>query len=510
MTSLPNLPPTLPAATGLPPAAALPDSAPPGFAALGLAPALVAAAAEAGWTAATPIQAAALPVILQGHDLLATSPTGSGKTAAFVLPLLQRLLADPADLARRPRLLRALILAPTRELALQTGEALQGLARSAAPQLKTVVAVGGLSINPQMMALRGGAQVVVATPGRLLDLLDHKALSLADLDLLVLDEADRLLDLGFAAELGRLLAALPAERQSLLFSATLPPAVAALAEQLLRQPLRLGLDAGLAADQGADQGAHAAADRPRADHAEPLSAGHDAGAADSPDIHQRAIWVDSARRTPLLRHLIATEGFDRVLVFVATQYASEHVADKLKRAGLQAAALHGKLSQGRRTQVLADFQANRLRVLVATDLAARGIDVVGLATVVNHDLARSAIDHTHRIGRTGRAGASGQALSFILADAPGSEAHFRLIEKRQGQRVPRERVPGFEPAVAVAMDADRPQHDANDMALEPAAASAGAPDPNGGLKGRRKSKKDKLREAAAAAAASSAAPRQRR
>ena len=508
MTFPPNLPPTLPAATGLPPAAALPDSAPPGFAALGLAPALVAAAAEAGWTAATPIQAAALPVILQGHDLLATSPTGSGKTAAFVLPLLQRLLADPADLARRPRLLRALILAPTRELALQTGEALQGLARSAAPQLKTVVAVGGLSINPQMMALRGGAQVVVATPGRLLDLLDHKALSLADLDLLVLDEADRLLDLGFAAELGRLLAALPAERQSLLFSATLPPAVAALAEQLLRQPLRLGLDAGLGADQGADQGAHAAADRPRADHAEPLSAGHDAGTADSPDIHQRAIWVDSARRTPLLRHLIATEGFDRVLVFVASQYASEHVADKLKRAGLQAAALHGKLSQGRRTQVLADFQANRLRVLVATDLAARGIDVVGLAAVVNHDLARSAIDHTHRIGRTGRAGASGQALSFILADAPGSEAHFRLIEKRQGQRVPRERVPGFEPAVA--MDADRPQHDANGMALEPAAAIAGAPDPNGGLKGRRKSKKDKLREAAAAAAASSAAPRQRR
>ena len=519
MTSIPNLPPTLPSATGLAPAAALADSAPPGFAALGLAPLLVAAAAEAGWTAATPIQAAAVPAILQGHDLLATSPTGSGKTAAFVLPLLQRLLADPAELARRPRLLRALILSPTRELALQTGEALQGLARSAAPGLKTVVAVGGLSINPQMMALRGGAQVVVATPGRLLDLLDHNALSLADLDVLVLDEADRLLDLGFAAELGRLLAALPAERQSLLFSATLPPAVAALAGQLLRQPLRLDLAASLDADQGADQGADAAADRPMAGQAEPHAAGRDSGAADKPDIHQRAIWVDSARRTPLLRHLIATEGWDRVLVFVASQYASEHVADKLKRAGLQAAALHGKLSQGRRTQVLADFQASRLQVLVATDLAARGIDVVGLATVVNHDLARSAIDHTHRIGRTGRAGAIGQALSFILADAPGSEAHFRLIEKRQGQRVPREQVPGFEPVAAAAADAAAgaaglPASEA-DFALNPGLArvSAGAApvDPNGGVKGRRKSKKDKLREAAAAAApASSVAPCKRR
>ena len=478
---------------------------PPGFAALGLAPALVAAATAAGWTAATPIQAAALPAILQGHDLLATSPTGSGKTAAFVLPLLQRLLADPADLARRPRSLRALILAPTRELALQTGEALQGLARSAAPGIKTVVAVGGLSINPQMMALRGGAQVVVATPGRLLDLLDHRALSLADLDLLVLDEADRLLDLGFAAEIGRLLAALPVERQSLLFSATLPAAVAALAEQLLCQPLRLDLGSNLGsnlgayqgAGQGAGQGPDAAADRPMAGHTDPVTAGRDTGSVVNPDIHQRALWVDSARRTPLLRHLIATKGWGRVLVFVASQYASEHVADKLKRAGLQAAALHGKLSQGRRTQVLADFQASRLQVLVATDLAARGIDVVGLAAVVNHDLARSAIDHTHRIGRTGRAGASGQALSFILADAPGSEAHFRLIEKRQGQRVPRERVPGFEPAVEAVIDADQPQDRQADMALKPASASAGPADPNGGIKGRRKSKKDKLREAAA-------------
>ena len=523
--STPALPPAA-ALTGAPTGAATSaaeidaaaDVTPPGFAALGLAPALEAAAAEAGWTAVTPVQAAAVPVILQGHDLLATAPTGSGKTAAFVLPLLQRLLADPAGLSRRPRLLRALILSPTRELALQTGEVLQGLARSAAPQLKTVVAVGGLSINPQMMALRGGAQVVVATPGRLLDLLDHNALSLADLDLLVLDEADRLLDLGFAAELGRLLAALPVERQSLLFSATLPAGVVALAGQLLRQPLRLEL--------GADQATDAALHRTTDTQTDPLAVGPDADPAAKPDIHQRALWVDSARRTPLLRHLIAAEGWDRVLVFVASQYASEHVADKLKRAGLQAAALHGRLSQGRRTQVLADFQAGRLKVLVATDLAARGIDVAGLAVVVNHDLARSAVDHIHRIGRTGRAGASGKALSFILADAPGSEAHFRLIEKRQGQRVPRELAPGFEPAAwalagvagvaGVADDAAGLKSDPADFAQnrEPGQWSAGAApaDPNGGLKGRRKSKKDKLREAAAAAvaAASRPAPRNRR
>ena len=482
-----------------PGAAVGPDPGLPTFSALGLLPALVLAAEQTGWTAATPIQATALPAILQGHDLLATAPTGSGKTAAFVLPLLQRLLADPAVLTRRPRLLRALILSPTRELALQTGEVLQGLARCAAPQLKTVVAVGGLSINPQMMALRGGAQVVVATPGRLLDLLDQRALSLAGLDMLVLDEADRLLDLGFADELGRVLAALPTERQSLLFSATLPPAVAALAAQWLRLPLRLDQGAEGGAEDGAEGGAEIDAEA----GPDRVNCSHDAEPAASPAIQQRAIQVDSARRTPLLRQLITSEGWDRVLVFVASQYASEHVADKLKRAGLQAAALHGKLSQGRRTQVLADFQASRLQVLVATDLAARGIDVVGLAAVVNHDLARSAVDHTHRIGRTGRAGAGGQALSFILADAPGSEAHFRLIEKRQGQRVPREQVAGFEPAAAlvhVAGSQDGTAGFALGAESTQGAVGAALADPSGGIKGRRKSKKDKLREAAAATA----------
>ena len=441
----------------------------PSFSSLGLVGPLAAAAANAGWQQPTAVQAAVLPLALQGRDGVAVAPTGSGKTGAFLLPLLQRLLAEPQLPSERPRLLRALVLAPTRELAAQIHAQAQQLAETAVPGLKAVLAVGGLSINPQMMALRGGAHLLVATPGRLLDLIEHRALRLDGVQGLVLDEADRLLDLGFADELGRLLAMLPAQRQTWLFSATLPEPVQALARQCLRDPQWLQwaapvLDAGDAAQ------------------ADPSPA----PAITQPAITQRAIVVDSARRTPLLRHLIGSQAWPRVLVFVATQYASEHVADKLLRAGLKAAALHGQLSSGRRTQALADLQAGRLQVLVATDLAARGLHIDALAAVVNHDLPRSAVDYTHRIGRTGRAGVRGVAVSFVLADAPGSELHFRLIEKRQQQRVPREQLAGFEPA----------------LVLPPVAA-----DPAGGVKGRRKSKKDKLREAAALAAP---APRGRR
>ena len=414
------------------------------FVDLGLSPALAAAAAAAGWTTPTDIQRAAIPAILQDRDLLALAPTGAGKTGAFLLPLLQRLLGWPGLQAERPRRLHVLILAPTRELAAQIGATVQLLA----PRLKMEVAVGGVSINPQMLALRGGVHLLVATPGRLLDLVAQRALRLSDLSLLVLDEADRLLDLGFADELGGILALLPADRQTLMFSATMPEAVASLAGQVLHEPLRIDVEPTVSLEL--------------------------------PDIRQRAIEVDAARRTPLLRHLVASEGWASVLVFVATQYASEHVAEKLARGGLKAAALHGQLSPGRRRQTLADFHEGRLQVLVATDLAARGIDFERLSAVVNHDLPRSAVDHLHRIGRTGRAGAVGEAVSFILADAPGSEAHFRLIEKRQQQRVPRERVAGFEP-VAVEL---------------PALVADGT----GGIKGRRKSRKDKLREAAALAA----------
>ncbi len=437
------------------------STAPTGFAGFGLSPELLRRAAAAGWAEPTAIQRAALPAILQGRDVLGLAPTGSGKTAAFLLPLLQRMGADADSQKERPKRLLTLILSPTRELAAQTAAAAMALA----PQLKTVLAVGGLSINPQMMALRGGAHVVVATPGRLLDLLAKNALRLGEVKHLVLDEADRLLDLGFADEMGQLLASLPARRQTLLFTATMPAAVERLARGVLSDALRIDVQAGVGAEEA-----------PSHHHPHPRPAAPPSG------IHQRVIEVDSGQRTPLLRHLIASERWPRVLVFVATQYAAEHVADKLRRTGLPAAALHGQLSQGKRSTALVDFRDGRIQVLVATDLAARGIDVVGLGAVVNHDLARSTVDHIHRIGRTGRAAGHGQAISFICADVPGSEAHFRLIEKRQEQRVARERVAGFEPVAPIPTPTS--------------ALPLTAADPNGGIKGRRKSKKDRLREAA--------------
>ena len=376
----------------------------------------------------------------------------------------------PGAADERPRRLRALVLAPTRELATQIAAAAHALA----PQLKTVVAVGGLSINPQMQALRGGAHLLVATPGRLLDLTRQNAVHLRDLDLLVLDEADRLLDADFADETQRVLQLAPRQRQTLLFSATVPAAVQALAARVQRNALVLTLER---VDGAAQPGVEGDAE---------CAAGSDAGAGSRAHAHitQRAIVVDTARRNTLLRHLLRTEAWPRALVFVATQYGAEHLADKLRQAGVAAAALHGDLSPGRRSQVLTDLQTAQLAVLVATDLASRGLDVVHLPVVINFDLPRSATDYTHRIGRTGRAGAQGVAVSFICADAPGSEAHFRLIEKRQALRVPREQIAGYE-ALAVA---------------PPLPA-----DPHGGVKGKRKSKKDTLREAEAAAAAVPAA-----
>jgi superfamily II DNA/RNA helicase len=310
-----------------------------------------------------------------------------------------------------------------------------------ADPVKVAVVFGGVSVNPQMLALRRGAEVVVATPGRLLDLVERNAVKLEDVKLLVLDEADRLLDEGFADELARLTALLPPRRQSLFFSATFPPAVQGLADALLHDPVRVEATAA-------------------------------APGAEPPAIEQHAVEVDTAQRTPLLRHLIAQGQWRRVLVFVATRYASEHVADKLRRAGIAAAAFHGELSQGARRRVLDELNSGALRVVLATDMAARGLHIAGLEVVVNYDLPRSAVDYIHRIGRTGRAGAAGLAVSFVSA---ATEPHFRLIEKRQGLRVPRERIPGFEPQEAA-----------------PPASS-----PTGGIKGRRKSKKDKLREASA-------------
>jgi ATP-dependent RNA helicase RhlE len=430
------------------------------FSSLGLSPALVRAANALGYAEPTPIQVQAIPTILKGGDVLGLAQTGSGKTAAFCLPLLQALQDSTRPHIRSS--IKMLILVPTRELAAQVGEAIHGISQHLPVAVKTTVVFGGVSINPQMMGLRGGADIVVATPGRLLDLIDQNALTLVNVTTLVLDEADRLLDLGFSEELARILTLLPPQRQSLFFSATFEPSVQALADTLLRNPTRIEV-----------------ASTPQT----------------VPKIAQRAIEVDPSRRTQLLRHLIQHHQWPRVLVFVATKHAAEIVADKLRKADIWAEPFHGTLSQGKRTQVLHDFKNSGLndgngvkgvrgvQVVVATDLAARGIDIAELPVVVNYDLPRASTDYVHRIGRTARAGESGIAVSFISRD---TAAHFVLIEKRFELNLTREQIAGFEP---VAVDApDAPQVTGIDAPRNAASAPG-----TGGIKGKRPSKKDKLR-----------------
>ena len=408
---------------------------------LGFSPALhlaiLKAVGDEGFVEATAIQSAVIPAILQGRDVLACSQTGSGKTAAFALPLLA-LLATREPTPQRKRAVAALVLVPTRELAVQVGAVLAGFAKHLPHSLKVAVVFGGVSINPQMINLRGGADMVVATPGRLIDLVEQNALDLGKVNFLVLDEADKLLDMGFADEMARILTLLPAKRQNALFSATFPPAIEVLASSLLKDPLRIEV-----------------ATEPEA----------------QPEIVQRAIAVDAPRRTQLLRRLVQTEKWARVLVFVATKHAAEIVADKLRKADINAEPFHGELSQGKRSQVLMDFKASEVQVVVATDVAARGLDIRQLPVVVNYDLPRSAVDYTHRIGRTGRAGESGIAISFVSA---ATAAHFKLIEKRHAIKLVMEQVAGFEP-------------------VEVAPVNAADLQGTGGVKGKRPSKKDKLR-----------------
>ena len=412
-----------------------------------LSPALQTATSQAGLRSATEVQSRSIASILQGQDVFVCAPTGSGKTLAYVLPLLDTAAQGTAANVRGAKLAATLVLVPTRELAVQVGEVFKGLAQRLPYGVKVTVIFGGVSIQPQLRGLRGGTDVVVATPGRLLDVMAHNALPLSSVRTLVLDEADRLLDQGFADEVQAILGHIPLPCQRLFLSATFTPAVSAWAMALLQQPVRVDLRH--AVDEQAD-------------------------------ITQRAFAVDAGSRTRLLRHLMAGAGWSRVLVFVATQFSAEIVADKLRKAGILAEPLHGRLSQGKRTQVLQDFKAARIRVVVATDLAARGIDVLQLPVVVNYDLPRSAQDYTHRIGRTGRAGESGLAISFVC---PDTQPHWQLIVKRQSLAVSLETEPGFEATGAP-------------KALVPGAP--GALDPHGGIKGKRPSKKDKLRAAAQA------------
>ncbi len=421
------------------------------FSNLGFTPAVLAAFNRAllgeEFTQATEVQLAAIPAILQGRDVLASAQTGSGKTAAYALPILQQLVdMEPAQ-AGKPR---CLVIVPTRELAVQVEEMTRKFAKFLPRRIKLLAAYGGVDIEPQMQALRDGLDILVATPGRLLDLADQRALSFKQVRSFVLDEADRLLDLGFEMELQRILALLPEKRQNLFFSATFSAEIEVLAASLLHAPVRVQI---AATPEEARQ------------------------------IEERAIAVDAARRTQLLRKLFTENDWERALVFVARQYDAEKVAMKLRAAGLHAEPLHGQLTQGKRIQVVQDIKAGRIQIVVATDLASRGLDIKELPVVVNYDLPRSATDYTHRIGRTGRAGMPGLAVSFVTVDM---QAHWELICKRQGVAAALEEIEGFEPTDQ-ALPADG--------ALVPTGL-----DIHGGIKGKRMSKKDKMRAAAALAA----------
>lgn len=385
------------------------------FSNLGLAPGLLRAVADEGYLEPTPVQRQAIPVVLAGRDLLASAQTGTGKTAAFVLPILQLLRASGAPAsapsaagtgpARRP--VRVLVVEPTRELALQVEESVRTYGVHMPARSTTIY--GGVGFEPQARALRAGPEIVVATPGRLLDHAGQRTVDLAAVEILVLDEADRLLDMGFIRDIRRIVELLPRRRQNLLFSATFSDEVRDLAAGLLRDPATI-----------------------------------DVAARNAPPIlvSQLVLRVDREKKRALLSHLVRSGRIDQALVFTRTKHGANRLAEQLVRDGVDATAIHGNKSQSRRVRSLADFKAGRVSVLVATDLAARGLDIELLPHVVNYELPMVASDYVHRIGRTGRAGTPGEAISLVCVD----EARLlREIEVLLGHWIPSEVVPGFEP-----------------------------------------------------------------
>ena len=380
------------------------------FESLGLTDALVRAVADAGYTQPTPIQQQAIPAVLAGGDLLAGAQTGTGKTAGFVLPILQRLAAANtpthavAKSGRRP--IRALILTPTRELAAQVEESVRVYGKHL--PLKSTVVFGGVSINPQIATLKQGVDIVVATPGRLLDHHGQRTVDLSKVEVLVLDEADRMLDMGFIPDIKRILAVLPRERQNLLFSATFSDEIRSLASGMLRNPAHI--------------------------QATPRNSTVDS-------IAQKVLPVDGRRKAALLMHLVREHNWYQVLVFTRTKHGANKLALQLDKHGITALAIHGNKSQSARTRALAEFKSGKLQVLVATDIAARGLDIDQLPHVVNFDMPHVPEDYVHRIGRTGRAGATGEAISLV---APEERGLLRDIERVIKRTLPREVVPGFE------------------------------------------------------------------
>ncbi|KFX06951.1 ATP-dependent RNA helicase RhlE [Pectobacterium betavasculorum] len=378
------------------------------FDSLGLSADILRAIEEQGYRDPTPVQRQAIPVVLEGRDLMASAQTGTGKTAGFTLPLLQLLTSREAQhKAKGRRPVRALILTPTRELAAQIDENVKAYSKYLS--LRSLVVFGGVSINPQMMKLRGGVDILVATPGRLLDLEHQRAVDLSQIEILVLDEADRMLDMGFIHDIRRVLAKLPAKRQNLLFSATFSDEIKALANKLLTNP--------------------ASVEVVRRNTPSEL-------------VTQHVHFVDKRRKRELLSQLIGENNWKQVLVFTRTKHGANHLAELLEKDGITAAAIHGNKSQGARTRALANFKDGSIRVLVATDIAARGLDIDQLPHVVNYELPNVPEDYVHRIGRTGRAEATGEALSLVCVD---EHKLLRDIERLLKREIPRIAIEGYEP-----------------------------------------------------------------
>jgi ATP-dependent RNA helicase RhlE len=366
------------------------------FEQFGLPAALLRAVQEIGYTVPTPIQTAAIPAVHDGRDLLAAAQTGTGKTAAFALPLLQRLDAEQPNPhgSRAPRLL---VLVPTRELAAQVGQSFEDFGRHL--RQRTILIFGGVSPRPQLDALRQGVDIIVATPGRLLDHINERAVDLTKIRHLVLDEADRMLDMGFIRDIRRVLAVLPKQRQNLLFSATFSDEIRTLAKGLLHDPLTVEV-------------------APRNAPAEL--------------VEHRVHLVEQGEKRAVLSHLLREGATPQTLVFTRTKHGANRLAEQLGRDGINCAAIHGNKSQGARTKALADFKDYKVQVLVATDIAARGLDISELPQVVNYELPHVPEDYVHRIGRTGRAGSSGQALSLVASD---ERDRLRAIERVLGRKI---------------------------------------------------------------------------
>jgi ATP-dependent RNA helicase RhlE len=377
------------------------------FDSLGLSAELLRAIREHGYTQPTPIQTQAIPIILEGKDILAGAQTGTGKTAGFTLPMLQRLNETERHSGAKRTAIRALVLTPTRELAAQVSESVREYGKHL--PLRSAVVFGGVSINPQISILRKGVDILVATPGRLLDHVSQQTVDLTQLEILVLDEADRMLDMGFIHDIRRILKLLPAQRQSLLFSATFSDEIKTLANGLLKQPTLIEV----------------ARRNTTAERIEQV-------------IHP----VDRDRKRELLAHLVGTQNWQQVLVFTRTKHGANRLAEQLDRDGIRADAIHGNKSQGARTRALSDFKTGRIRVLVATDIAARGLDIDQLPHVVNFELPNVAEDYVHRIGRTGRAGNEGVAVSLVCVD---ELKLLRDIEHLIKRDLPKVVIDGFEP-----------------------------------------------------------------